>query len=259
MGRITKTEEEDNCILGPNDRRGRYLEFSTTTAAVVPEWSATDDKKFEVALAKHIDDDSGRRLCSKVASMLIGKSAEQVQKRYKELEDMVRRIESGEVALPSYEDDEEEEDLDLDGTGDKASARALAKTASENERRKGIPWSEEEHRLFLMGLAKFGKGDWRSISRTYVISRTPTQVASHAQKYFIRLNSLNKKDKRRSSIHDITSITNKNAQEALAMHQMPQYTHQAVYSSQGVLMGHTGGPPQGYMHQGTHAPQYMQR
>ncbi len=32
------------------------------------------------------------------------------------------------------------------------------------------------------------------------------QVASHAQKYFIRLNSMNKKDKRRSSIHDITSV-----------------------------------------------------
>jgi len=31
------------------------------------------------------------------------------------------------------------------------------------------------------------------------------QVASHAQKYFIRLNSMNKKDKRRSSIHDITN------------------------------------------------------
>ena len=44
------------------------------------------------------------------------------------------------------------------------------------ERRKGIPWTEEEHRLFLMGLAKFGKGDWRSISRNYVISRTPTQA-----------------------------------------------------------------------------------
>lgn len=60
-------------------------------------------------------------------------------------------------------------------------------------------------RLFLLGLAKFGKGDWRSISRNFVISRTPTQVASHAQKYFIRLNSINK-DKRRSSIHDITSV-----------------------------------------------------
>lgn len=62
-------------------------------------------------------------------------------------------------------------------------------------------------RLFLLGLDKFGKGDWRSISRNYVISRTPTQVASHAQKYFIRLNSMNR-DRRRTSIHDITSVTN---------------------------------------------------
>ena len=30
-------------------------------------------------------------------------------------------------------------------------------------------------------------------------------MASHAQKYFIRLNSMNRKDKRRSSIHDITT------------------------------------------------------
>lgn len=62
-------------------------------------------------------------------------------------------------------------------------------------------------RLFLLGLDKFGKGDWRSISRNFVISRTPTQVASHAQKYFIRLNSMNR-DRRRSSIHDITSVNN---------------------------------------------------
>ncbi|KAJ4851609.1 hypothetical protein Tsubulata_012443, partial [Turnera subulata] len=31
------------------------------------------------------------------------------------------------------------------------------------------------------------KGDWRSISRKSVVTRTPAQVASHAQKYFIRL------------------------------------------------------------------------
>ena len=47
---------------------------------------------------------------------------------------------------------------------------------SEQDRRKGIPWTEEEHRLFLLGLSKFGKGDWRSISRNFVVSRTPTQV-----------------------------------------------------------------------------------
>ena len=62
-------------------------------------------------------------------------------------------------------------------------------------------------RLFLLGLDKYGKGDWRSISRNFVISRTPTQVASHAQKYFIRLNSMNK-ERRRTSIHDITSVGN---------------------------------------------------
>lgn len=63
------------------------------------------------------------------------------------------------------------------------------------------------NRLFLLGLDKYGKGDWRSISRNFVVTRTPTQVASHAQKYFIRLNSMNK-DRRRSSIHDITSVNN---------------------------------------------------
>ncbi len=51
------------------------------------------------------------------------------------------------------------------------------KSGNDAERRKGIPWTEEEHRLFLMGLSKFGKGDWRSISRNFVISRTPTQAS----------------------------------------------------------------------------------
>lgn len=70
------------------------------------------------------------------------------------------------------------------------------------ERKKGVPWSEEEHRLFLLGLQKLGKGDWRGISRHFVLTRTPTQVASHAQKYFIRQSNLNKR-KRRSSLFDI--------------------------------------------------------
>ena len=56
-----------------------------------------------------------------------------------------------------------------------------------------------------MGLLKHGKGDWRNISRNFVISKTPTQVASHAQKYFARQLS-GGKDKRRPSIHDITTV-----------------------------------------------------
>lgn len=66
----------------------------------------------------------------------------------------------------------------------------------------GIPWTEEEHRMFLVGLQKLGKGDWRGIARNFVVSRTPTQVASHAQKYFIRQTNATKR-KRRSSLFDM--------------------------------------------------------
>ncbi|KAH9297133.1 hypothetical protein KI387_028815, partial [Taxus chinensis] len=69
-----------------------------------------------------------------------------------------------------------------------------------------MPWSEEEHRLFLDGLGKLGKGDWRGISTSFVIARTPTQVSSHAQKYFLRQSSLHKR-KRRSSLFDMCPYT----------------------------------------------------
>ncbi|KAA8540356.1 hypothetical protein F0562_024725 [Nyssa sinensis] len=83
-------------------------------------------------------------------------------------------------------------------------AHATSSSNSRAERKKGVPWTEEEHRLFLLGLQKLGKGDWRGISRNFVISRTPTQVASHAQKYFIRQSNATRR-KRRSSLFDMAS------------------------------------------------------
>lgn len=57
-----------------------------------------------------------------------------------------------------------------------------------------------------MGLDKVGKGDWRGISKNFVKTRTPTQVASHAQKYFLRRSNVNRR-RRRSSLFDITTDT----------------------------------------------------
>ncbi|XP_061368269.1 transcription factor KUA1-like [Gastrolobium bilobum] len=98
-----------------------------------------------------------------------------------------------------------------DDTPDHAAADGYASedfvpgsSSTSRERKKGVPWTEEEHRMFLLGLQKLGKGDWRGIARNYVVSRTPTQVASHAQKYFIRQSNVSRR-RRRSSLFDIVA------------------------------------------------------
>ncbi|XVF44589.1 hypothetical protein PTKIN_Ptkin02bG0136700 [Pterospermum kingtungense] len=180
------------------------------------EWSREQDKAFENALATHPEDSSDR--WEKIAADVPGKTLEEVKEHYELLEDDLHRIESGCVPLPAYDSSESSTGhASEEGTGKKGSGHlghyngesthGSKSSRSDQERRKGIAWTEDEHRLFLLGLEKYGKGDWRSISRNFVVTRTPTQVASHAQKYFIRLNSMNK-DRRRSSIHDITSVGN---------------------------------------------------
>ncbi|KAE9465425.1 hypothetical protein C3L33_02671, partial [Rhododendron williamsianum] len=151
--------------------------MSNSSATDSSAWSRYEDKVFERALVAFPEEMADR--WEKIAERIPGKSAGEVRAHYEALVQDVIEIDSGRVELPSYPDESES---------------ALVWEAAESS----------QISLFLIGLQTFGKGDWRSISRNVVVTRTPTQVASHAQKFFLRQNSI-KKDRKRSSIHDITT------------------------------------------------------
>ncbi|KAL5710563.1 hypothetical protein ACHQM5_021110 [Ranunculus cassubicifolius] len=192
---------------------------SSSSSSSSSPWSRAQDKLFEQALVIFPEETSDR--WERIAMEVPGKKGWEIRKHYDELVRDISEIESGRVELPCYADDSFEMMNVEEGHG-KSQISFKLKSQGESERKKGTPWTEEEHKLFLIGLQKYGKGDWRSISRNTVVSRTPTQVASHAQKYYLRLNS-GKKEKRRSSIHDITTVEEDPLSQPNNQTQIPQY------------------------------------
>ncbi|XP_071734663.1 transcription factor DIVARICATA-like [Rutidosis leptorrhynchoides] len=187
------------------------------TNEVNSTWTFQENKLFESALAdipECVD-----RWWQKLADAVPGKRADQVRVHYEALIHDLHAIESDHVSI-SYPDEEDDNEsvmiLDTESTPSQVSfGKTNGSKHGERERKKGTPWTAEEHRKFLEGLKIYGKGDWRSISRNCVITRTSTQVASHAQRYFLRQESP-KKQKKRASIHDTTM-----AQLPLQMPQLP--------------------------------------
>ncbi|KAA8516313.1 hypothetical protein F0562_016606 [Nyssa sinensis] len=150
------------------------------------KWTFEENKLFENALAElNLENPD---LFEKISLRGPGKTVEQIKEHYEALVDDIKMIESGCVRLPPYITTKKDE---------KESAYATRNIP--NHWKKGPPWSPEEHEKFLIGLEKNGKGDWRSISRFCVQTRTPTQVASHAQKYYIRLEKQQQKPSSASS------------------------------------------------------------
>ncbi|KAK2637307.1 hypothetical protein Ddye_032099 [Dipteronia dyeriana] len=188
--------------LYPASYMSNYSSWFLQESQSSSSWTKEENKRFESALAIYGESTPDRWI--RVAAMIPGKTVLDVIKQYRELEEDVSNIEAGKVPIPGYLGSSFTLELVSERDFDANRKRPLGAKTSDQERKKGVPWTEEEHRRFLLGLLKYGKGDWRNISRNYVISKTPTQVASHAQKYYIRQVS-GGKDKRRPSIHDITT------------------------------------------------------
>eukprot|EP00003_Mantamonas_plastica_P023720 TRINITY_DN430_c0_g1_i3.p1 TRINITY_DN430_c0_g1~~TRINITY_DN430_c0_g1_i3.p1 ORF type:complete len:571 (+),score=189.56 TRINITY_DN430_c0_g1_i3:32-1714(+) len=170
-----------------------------------PEWSIEEEQMFENGLHIYMDMKESSRW-EAISGFLNGsKTAEQIKKKYQQLVKDVNSILMGEQTLPKYKQSHFVIDWEGQRPADLISARTARRRAQKKQSSKGKSWTEEEHRAFLRGLKIYGRGEWKKISQYCVPSRTSVQVASHAQKYFIRQNKAkNSSSKKRASIHDIT-------------------------------------------------------
>ncbi|KAL4182601.1 hypothetical protein AMTRI_Chr11g150970 [Amborella trichopoda] len=186
-------------------------------------WSLQQNKIFEEALAAFSD--VSPDMLHKIAEKVAGKSARDVYMHYEVLLKDIKDIDSGKVELPSYKDVfyspkntigkfsdgscEISFELRQIQPRDRVSNGSYLAPTIELPRERG--WKRISRskamlmKFFLKGLQKCPKGDWRGISRKFVVTRTPTQIASHAQKYYKRQEMLlGKKNKKRASIHDMS-------------------------------------------------------
>ncbi|KAI9120415.1 hypothetical protein K1719_007448 [Acacia pycnantha] len=140
------------------------------------QWSFEEEERFQAALLYYPEDYPNRW---ENIAQVVGFSREMVFQRYQNLQ-----IELGLVESSQYMD-----------------SSANNQPPKHNRR---SSWTLEEHTLFLLGVQKYGRGHWRNVSKYAVMTRVATQVASHAQKFYIRQKERETRQHTRASIHDIT-------------------------------------------------------
>ncbi|KAL0407024.1 UNVERIFIED_CONTAM: Transcription factor DIVARICATA [Sesamum latifolium] len=169
------------------------------------KWTWEENKQFEDGLVEFPEDCPNR--WERIAARLQTKSAPEVETHFAVLLDDVAAIDAGLIELPEYV-----EKVGFEWSEPQQNPKSEKKPIVA-QRKAARPWTADEHRLFLLGLEKYGKGDWKSISRYMVLTRSPAQVASHAQKYYERQEKEEQNKKRRSifdnSIAEGSSLTSK--------------------------------------------------
>lgn len=135
-------------------------------------WNKEEEKAFENAIAMHWIDEDCKEQWEKIASMVPNKNLEELKQHYQLLVDDVNAIEAGHIPVPNYVG-EETSSLNKDSHGPSGSATSDKRlncghgggfsglgqdpsghggkggSRSDQERRKGIPWTEEEHRYSI--------------------------------------------------------------------------------------------------------------
>lgn len=110
-------------------------------------WTAEENKRFENALALFDKDTPDR--WDNVAAMIPGKSVSDVIKQYRELVEDVTDIEAGLIPVPGYGNSNSFTLEWVSGSGYSGLKRNVSGRCSDHERKKGVPWTEEEHRYQL--------------------------------------------------------------------------------------------------------------
>lgn len=129
------------------------MDWFHNEAKPTSRWTAAENKMFENALAVHDKDTPDR--WHRVAALIPGKTVADVIRHYRELEVDVSNIEAGLIPVPGYSstapfawewvnshgfDRMFKQSYGLGGM------RSPSIRGSEQERKKGVPWTEEEHK-----------------------------------------------------------------------------------------------------------------
>lgn len=106
-------------------------------------WTRSEDKEFENSLARYPDGTADRWFL--ISLHLPGKTPYDVQLHYQALVHDIEAIDSGAVQLPDYDDDCGKFDDDEEDDNSGGRKISFGSKAKREERKRGTPWTEDEH------------------------------------------------------------------------------------------------------------------